>query len=162
MEYVKVNIKGMDCTFDKEDFATIMRWNVAFARKNTLHPHLMFTSGQYSKQYVHRVLLNVTDPEIIVDHINGDTLDNRKSNLRLSNKSNNAANMQVNRTKESGLPKGVYRERGEFKAQIRVRGVDIYIGHFKTIEEASVAYIKTASAVFGEHSFENSRKEISE
>ena len=158
MEEVRVNIKGLDCTFDREDFLLVMRWNVAFARRNTLHPHLMFTSGIYSKQYVHRVLLKVTDSEIVVDHINGNTLDNRKCNLRLSNKSNNAANMQVNRTKDSGLPKGVYRERGEFKSQIRVRGIDIYIGHFKTIEEASVAYIKTASALFGEHSYDNSRK----
>jgi len=154
---LEVNIKGLNCVFDREDFVKVMRWNVAFARRNTLHPHLMFTSGLYSKQYVHRVLLEVTDPLVVVDHINGNTLDNRKSNLRLSNKSNNAANMQVNRNKESGLPKGVYRERGEYKAQIQVRGIDMYIGHFKTVEEAEAAYISRANIMFGEHSLDNSR-----
>ena len=156
---IELNIKGLNCIFDKEDFPLIMANNVAYARRNSDHTHLMFTSGKYAKKYVHRILLGVTDPNVIVDHINGNTLDNRKSNLRLSNKSNNAANMLANRTKESGLPKGVYREREAFKAQIKVRGIDMYLGHYKTIEEAEAVYKSRADAMFGQHASHNSRGE---
>ena len=159
MESMTLNIKGLDCIIDEEDYFVVMRWNLAFARRNTPHPHLMFTSGPYAKQYLHRVLLKVTDKNTVVDHINGNTLDNRKSNLRLSNKSNNAANAVAHRNKESGLPKGVYKEREGFKAQIRVRNIDLYIGHFSTIEAANIAYISTANLYFGDHSVTNSRSE---
>ncbi len=42
-------------------------------------------SGKRERVYMHRMLMGVTDPNIIVEHINGNTLDNRIENLRVIN-----------------------------------------------------------------------------
>lgn len=48
--------------------------------------------GKQIRYLMHRVILNVTDGKIIVDHKNGNGLDNQRHNLRLSDKSTNAFN----------------------------------------------------------------------
>lgn len=52
---------------------------------------------------IHRYLLNVSDPNIVVDHINHNTLDNRKSNLRLATKSDNSINSKISTTNNTGF-----------------------------------------------------------
>ena len=56
------------------------------------YSHGYFTrTKKYKRQYLHRLIMNATKDQI-VDHINGDTLDNRKCNLRIVNKSLNTLN----------------------------------------------------------------------
>ena len=71
-----------------------------------------------------------------IDHIDGNKLNNRLSNLRDVSMSVNMQNRYATRTKESGLPYGVrLHKSGKFKASITV-------GTFDTAEEASAAYIR--------------------
>ena len=72
-----------------------------------------------------------------VDHINGDTLDNRRSNLRLCTHSDNMRNRGAR--SPLGL-KGVERHRRKFRATIVANGIRIRIGYFTTAEEAGRAY----------------------
>ncbi len=99
-----------------------------------------------------------------LDHINGDTLDNRPENLRIANDSQNGANrgIQVNNT--SGY-KGVFlhsKKQGyEAKITRKVKGKskNIYLGYFKCPIEAAKAYDKKAKEIFGEYAYLNFSEE---
>jgi hypothetical protein len=72
--------------------------------------------------------------ERIVDHINRDKLDNRKSNLRFVDASESSSNTA--RRGRSGL-RGVYRHKtGRWYAKAQVRGKMHYLGTYETSEEA--------------------------
>ncbi len=77
---------------------------------------------------------------IEVDHINGDPLDNRHSNLRLVTHAQQMQNKKAYRNNQSGF-RGVYWDRGRWKAEAKLNGIKHYIGRFLTKEEASQAAI---------------------
>lgn len=84
----------------------------------------------------------------IVDHANGDSLDNRISNLRITDKSGNMANSKI-RSDNTGKFKGVKRTRyGTWQARIGDGG-RIHIGTFHSEIEAAAAYNKAAIEMFG-------------
>jgi hypothetical protein len=92
-----------------------------------------------SREYMHRILTRAT-PEQLVDHRNGDGLDNRRENLRVCTPGQNQANRQTVRS-ASGF-KGVTfdRSRGRWAAKITVNYRVINLGRFATAEEAARAY----------------------
>lgn len=101
---------------------------------------------------MHRLILglHITD-EIEVDHINHDTLDNRKQNLRLANRFQNCMNTRAPKNNTSGV-KGVYKPKGYDKwiAQINANGMRHYIGAYKTFDEAVSARISAEKSMHKE------------
>ena len=124
---------------DEEDFAFVCSLGLSIVRRGDLK-HVYINTQPYYKQPLHRILLRVDDPNVTVDHKNRNGLDNRRENLRATNKVGNALNMSVNKNKKSGLPKGVYRKGDKFKAQIKVDGLEFYLGSYKTPDKAEKAY----------------------
>ena len=95
-----------------------------------------------------RFILDIRDPSILVDHINRDKFDNRKQNLRLCNKSQNAANCKARIYKYKGI---TYNPRNRnWNAQIKINYKKIHLGCFKTDEGAARAYDEAAKKYFGE------------
>lgn len=86
-----------------------------------------------------------------IDHRNCVKTDNRLSNLRLADKSQNAANGAAHRDSSSGV-KGVhwFKQRGMWKAEICVRGRRRTVGVFHDLDEARRAYARAAHDAFGE------------
>jgi len=88
----------------------------------------------------------------IVDHIDHNTLNNQKSNLRVCKLSHNAMNrMTRNKT---GF-KGVYSNGRCITAQIKVNDKRIYLGVFKNTKEAASAYNEAATKYYGEYAMIN-------
>ncbi len=100
--------------------------------------------------YLHRFILN-TSKKIETDHINGNKLDNRKSNLRVCTMMQN----RKNRRKQCGVYsnyKGVYWSKGSKKwfVSITSNKKRFYLGLFKNKIKAAIAYDKKSLEVHRE------------
>lgn len=89
-----------------------------------------------------------------VDHIDGNTLNNKRSNLRLANKSENAFNTLAHRDNLTGV-KGVSVNGGKFRARIWVNGKEISLGVFLKLEEAAEAYKQASLKYHNQYSVFN-------
>jgi hypothetical protein len=102
--------------------------------------------------YLHRYLLCIKDPTIEVDHIDGDGLNCRRSNMRLVNSQQNKWNVGLLSTNRSGY-KGVYfrRDTGKWAATFSDNNRNSTLGSFNTAEEAAIAYDTHVRGIAGEH-----------
>lgn len=102
----------------------------------------------------HLVFLFATGnwPMLQIDHVNGDSLDDRKSNLREATATQNAWNHK-HRSKKSTTPMGVRMiASGRFQARIAVEKKQIVIGTFDTPDQAEQAYQQKRKEYFHEYS----------
>lgn len=90
-------------------------------------------------------------PDGEVDHINGERLDNRWTNLREASRSENQRNTGPRHDNTSGY-KGVgfHKGREMFQAQIKIDGRNIHLGYFLCPRKAAHAYNKAAIQLHGE------------
>lgn len=105
------------------------------------------------KFLAHRIIMIMCGLEIPdkyeVDHVNGDRADNRFCNLRVVEKSANTKNKRMRSDNTSGVT-GVGKTPAGFTAHINHQGKAVYLGLFKTIEEASLAR-ENAKKIYGYH-----------
>lgn len=112
----------------------------------------VFSEGEKRQRrlHLHRLAIKAP-PGIAVDHRDGDGLNNRASNLRLADASENACNRRTPNKNTSGF-KGAHYDRRAKKWQARImkNGARVYLGLFQTPEEASAAYRLAALDMHGE------------
>ncbi len=90
--------------------------------------------GKYQKLH-HAVLPGQKGMQI--DHINGDKFDNRIENLRLVSPSQNQRNRGAQKNSQLGVKNVSFYKRDEtFRVQFTIEGKDMWIGDYKTLEEA--------------------------
>lgn len=97
---------------------------------------------------LHRIIMGEPDG-LEIDHIDGDGLNNRRSNLRVATSSQNKHNMRAHTDSRSGF-KGVTWTRGKWLAQIGLNGKNRGIGYFDTPEAAHAAYCAASAKLHGE------------
>ena len=135
---------------DDDDYSYLSKhkWNV------TPHGYVQrFDYSEYPKRStvtMHRLIMG-NPVESQIDHINGDKLDNRKENLRIANRNQNAWNVGKHSNNKSGL-KGVYfhKATGKWASSIRANGKRKHLGLFDTKEGAYEAYCRKAVELHGE------------
>ena len=100
--------------------------------------------------FMHREIMQTPDG-METDHINGDSLDNRRENLRICTHAENLRNRKMNSGNKSGY-KGVYwfSQRGKWRAAITLNGKNVHLGLFTDPADAAKAYDKAAQEHFGE------------
>lgn len=97
---------------------------------------------------LHR-LLSRPGEDMLKDHISGDKLDNRRSNLRACTQQENSFNRRRHRNNSSGY-KGVTRWKGKWRAVIHLDGKQRFLGLFTHPLLAAVVYNGAARALYGE------------
>ena len=147
---------GMRVLIDESVCGFISRWDWGISPMSGLW-YAVRSEGPrsaYRKILMHRSIMG--DPDAFVDHINHDTLDNRRSNLRACTCAQNAYNKKLSSANRSGF-KGVCwdRERSMWVAHIKLNGSNRKLGRFKQAVDAAAAYDTAAHNLFGEFALTN-------
>lgn len=136
-DYVEVYLYGEDPEtpvnsfyIDTTDLDKVMEYVWGHIKK----AGYVLTRPNGGTMYLHRYLMDCTDPDLVVDHINGNPLDNRRSNLRVTTPQGNARNKHNN-------PKNYYYNsaRGAWCVNISIDNRTVYLGGYATEEEAMTA-----------------------
>jgi len=116
------------------------------------------------KMYMHRYIMNAKKGNI-VDHKNGDTLDNKKDNLRFCTASQNTVNSRYSKNMGSSVYRGVsYRKKSRamvnelsrpWMAKVTYQRKRYFLGQYATEEEAARAYDVKAKELHGEYAILN-------
>ena len=131
---------------DTEDLERVLSFNKWYVLGGTYGIRVMCTDkklGHKKNVFLHRFILNCPEG-LEVDHINGNTLFNTKSNLRICTRQQNGMNIH------SQTLKGITRARNGWMAQIKYNGKRIYLGYRSNKEEAALLYNNAAVILFGE------------
>lgn len=139
---------GYVALVDDEDYDRVMaagKWHARPDRKSTYARRTIGTNGRRRNVYLHSVLTGWP----LVDHANGNGLDNRRANLRPATNAENQRNRPVQANNTSGF-KGVGLHRGKWRAQIKLDGKRRHLGYFATPDEAGRAYDDAARELHGE------------
>ncbi len=109
------------------------------------------TSREHKTIYMHRQIMRA-GPSDLVDHINGNKLDNRKVNLRKASNAQNIWNSKSHRSWKKIPFKGVTfcRLTDKYKAEITKNKKRYYLGLHARAEDAAEAYNKAAKKLFKE------------
>lgn len=101
------------------------------------------------KDYFHRLVVGASK-SMRVDHIDGDTRNNTRANLRICTHAKNMINRKIHKSNRCGL-KGVYADRNRWRAQITIDGNQKHLGSYSTKEEAHAAYLAASKELHGEY-----------
>ena len=138
--------RGAEIIVDASDCETVKEYSWCISK--TGYPVARAKDGRVIK--LTRLLLDVTNPKLVIDHINGDPFDNRRKNLRICRNGENARNCKLSKNNTSGYV-GVRQEKSSrWCASIMVNRKDINLGRYDTKEEAIRARQEAEKKYFGE------------
>lgn len=146
---------GEEFIFDKEDYDLIISYSWYIGKRG----YVTSSSNKVKHTMLHRLLLKTNNKDEIVDHINHNILDNRKSNLRICNKSQNNGN-QI-KTRGTSKYKGVswIKVKNKWLSQISHLNKHYFLGYFNNEKDAAIAYNNKATEFFKEFAYLNNIEE---
>lgn len=138
-----------DIDVDLADLAWHTHSHKAYGRRDVRK------NGERFRLYMHRIILSrilgrTLESSEEVDHINGKGWDNRRENLRLATRQQNAFNITPRRNKWGYTGVSFDKRIGQFRAKLSKGGKEYGLGYFDTPELAYAAYCKAAQQHFGE------------
>jgi hypothetical protein len=143
--------------FDADDYEKVKKfqWSVGGTKNHR------YASNSVIGTYLHRYILGYFG-SLSIDHINGDTYDNRKGNLRIVEHKNNIHNAQKYRKSCTSKYKGVcfVTERKKWKAAIHKGSTYYHLGLYLSEIDAAIAYNIAAKKYFGKFARLNAISEM--
>lgn len=145
-EYAVVIVSNKEVLLD-HDFAKSLHDAVMWVSS---HGYVRAYFKRRQEFYVHRFVMGLPAGKVI-DHINGNKLDNRRSNLRICRQRDNVLNSRRRTDNKSAIP-GVYwaTRRQKWAAQINVDGRMVALGRFVSKDEAKQARLEAERKYHGE------------
>lgn len=139
---------------DDEDYETLSKHNWYFCTRYVVR-NVFMDANKSKKIMMHREVMKTPDG-MFTDHINGNSLDNRKQNLRICSLSQNQQNKKKSPINTSGY-KGVTwnKKAKKWQAQIGLDYKLIYIGLFSSKIDAAKAYDVKSEELHGKFSLNN-------
>lgn len=159
---------GYTAIVDDEDFERVSRYKWSYkpvSGKGYAARKAYYGGGRKNPIretiQLHRFIMGANDRKVVVDHINGDGLDNRRSNLRLCTQAENMRNSAIYSCNKTGY-KGVHfnKRDGKYQANIRVNKKLLFLGYFDDALQAAKAYNNAAAQYFGEFARPNILEKI--
>jgi hypothetical protein len=146
--------QGQYAIVDPEDYEELARHKWYAVRKDG--KFYAVRSRKNGNLKMHRVIIGALEGEI-VDHKNGNGLDNRKANVRFATAQQNGWNKRKQRSNCSSKYKGVSweKKRNQWRARITFKGRVVHLGRFDTEEDAARACDAKARELFGEFAWLN-------
>lgn len=137
---------------DDEDFESLSnyRWYAAKSKYVYYARRGIWTGSKMVLLSMHRTIMKA-QPGQVVDHKDGNTLNNQKSNLRFCTYVQNNAN-RISKRGSGSIYKGVHWHKGSeaWRANIGVNKKQLALGSFQTEEDAARAYNTAAASIYGE------------
>ena len=142
IELHRTKAENLWTTIDLEDLEKVINFPYTwFAKYNHTNDQYYVVASVYHEElqqsrpiFLHQFLTNANGKD--VDHINNDTLDNRKSNMRIVEESNNSRNRKgKNKNNKSGY-RNVSCINGKWVVQLQVNGKNTKLGSFDDVHEA--------------------------
>lgn len=136
---------------DKEDILKCRQYTWHFAKSKDRGYAQCKVNNRNVK--LHRYLMEEYNRELLIDHINRNTLDNRKCNLRIADYQKNSFNRGIRSDNTTGYIGIDYNKvTNKWRAKIRYNNIDIHLGYFKDINEALINRRIAEQILFGEYS----------
>lgn len=152
----RIHLKdGKFTLVDDDDFDRFSKFKWYLNGTNSVIGRMKKGAGKV--YHLHRVIMDAPRDKQI-DHINHNTLDNRKSNLRFATQAENNRNQRVQKNCKSGI-KGVYwrPEKKRWRAVLRFNGKIVLDNMFINIEDAANARRVAAIKYQGEFALESTQ-----
>ena len=142
--------------FDKEDYEKIKDYCWRYDKDGYVVTN---SGGEHSSTIrLHRVIMNITDSKIQVDHIKHKLFDNRKSQLRLVSNGQNGMNKDKPSNNTSGHRGVSYNKKlDKWQAYIRCNNHHMHLGYFDKFEDAVKTRIKAEKKYFKEYAYDYSQ-----
>ena len=138
--------QGLFTLVDEEDYVFLnqVKWSASYHRRTK-----RWVASNSKLTLLHRYLLGITDPLVVVKHKNGNTLDNRRENLEVISK--RESRIRSKKKKGTNKYRGVTFEKTIIKGnKWRVDIGNICVGTYATEKEAALAWNKVALETYGE------------
>ena len=140
---------GDQFLIDVEDIDKVSQYTWCIKQKDKNDFRLVsMTDG--AMKFLHRVIMNIDDKDVVVDHINHKQFDNRKSELRLCRVAENCYNTSLSKNNTSGINGVSQRKNGKYRAYINDHYKQINLGEFDTLEDAAKARRSASIQYYGE------------
>ena len=153
MKYIPLT-QGKQAIVDDEDYPELIKHKWYYKVNRKVYPGYAIRAYYIGKKQkvirMHRFLLKISGKER-GDHRNGNTLDNRKENLRICTQGDNTRN-SVKRKDTDNIYKGIHfvKNRNKWIARIQFNYKRIHSGYFNNPEDAAQKYNEMAKKYFGE------------
>jgi hypothetical protein len=143
--------QGKVAIVDDEDFELLNQWKWnAYKNNNTFYARRRIP-GTNKKITMHRQIADAP-AGVLVDHKNGNGLDNQRSNLRKASKQQNGMNRRIGKNNKSGIVGVRIAPSNKWMSDIRIDGKLIHLGSFKKKSQAVKARKQAEERMFGEYS----------